>query len=213
MSSEVSVRRTITRARLADAAMEVFAERGVQGASVEQLCEAAGFTRGAFYSNYNNKNELCVAIVERRLDAHLQLAREAVVGLATRETPEPLSLDELLRISIHALLEANGGDGGERLPTLAAFEFRLHAVRDPSFRDEYQAIVDQTSAALLEMLTQVVLPHGYVMRVTPALAISIVEGAMDIGSLITELENRPVPLEVRVDLLVGMLTTLFVKTT
>ena len=42
-------RRSATRARLLEGALDVFAERGFNGASVEDICERAGFTRGAFY--------------------------------------------------------------------------------------------------------------------------------------------------------------------
>lgn len=43
-----SPRREATRQRILDAAREVFAERGVIGGTVEDICERAGFTRGAF---------------------------------------------------------------------------------------------------------------------------------------------------------------------
>ena len=51
--TEVAKRsRTQTRRRLIEAAPRVFVERGIGGASVAQICSAAGFTRGAFYSNF-----------------------------------------------------------------------------------------------------------------------------------------------------------------
>src|SRR5262245_8770864 len=53
-----------TRARLFLAAAKVFAEYGVGGATVEQIAAAAGFTRGAFYSNFATKEELMVAMLE-----------------------------------------------------------------------------------------------------------------------------------------------------
>ncbi|MFS2056347.1 TetR/AcrR family transcriptional regulator, partial [Variovorax sp. CT11-76] len=46
----ISARRAATQARLADAAVAVFARKGVPGSTVEEICEEAGFTRGAFYS-------------------------------------------------------------------------------------------------------------------------------------------------------------------
>ena len=46
--TELTARRAATRERLVDAAVVVFAEKGVLGAAVEEICEAAGFTRGAF---------------------------------------------------------------------------------------------------------------------------------------------------------------------
>jgi AcrR family transcriptional regulator len=55
-----------TRARLLVAAGELFAERGVNGASVEQIAERAGFSRGAFYGNFADKHELVVELLKRR---------------------------------------------------------------------------------------------------------------------------------------------------
>ncbi|CAL8896187.1 hypothetical protein KVA01_22200 [Kocuria varians] len=53
--------RSATRLKLIRTAPAVFAEQGVEGASVSDLCAAAGFTRGAFYSNFETKHELAVA--------------------------------------------------------------------------------------------------------------------------------------------------------
>lgn len=66
--SETTPRREATRLRLVEAAIREFAARGIDATSVEQLCEAAGFTRGAFYSNFATKDDLCVAILEHHRD-------------------------------------------------------------------------------------------------------------------------------------------------
>ena len=53
----------------------MFAERGVIGGTVEDICERAGFTRGAFYSNFGDKDDVVDALVEReheRLLGHLE---------------------------------------------------------------------------------------------------------------------------------------------
>ncbi|WP_238693969.1 MULTISPECIES: TetR/AcrR family transcriptional regulator [unclassified Kocuria] len=52
--------RPATRLKLIRSAPAVFAEQGIDGASVSDLCAAAGFTRGAFYSNFETKHELAV---------------------------------------------------------------------------------------------------------------------------------------------------------
>ena len=57
--------RPATRERLLDAASEVFGERGFAAATVEEVCERAGFTRGAFYSNFATKEELLLALLDR----------------------------------------------------------------------------------------------------------------------------------------------------
>src|SRR4051794_36901677 len=57
--------RAETRTRLLDAAVTVFSERGIAAATVEEITEVAGFTRGAFYSNFADKSELVVALIDR----------------------------------------------------------------------------------------------------------------------------------------------------
>jgi len=59
-------RRAQTRERLLDAAAEVFNRLGYHGASLEAVAEAAGYTKGAVYSNFASKAELFVALAERR---------------------------------------------------------------------------------------------------------------------------------------------------
>ncbi len=56
--TETTPRREQTRMRLVEAAIDEFAVRGLDATSVEQLCEAAGFSRGAFYSNFATKDDL-----------------------------------------------------------------------------------------------------------------------------------------------------------
>jgi len=71
----------LTRARLLESAAVVFGERGVNGASVEQIAERAGFSRGAVYGNFEGKNELVLALLKDRADRELReltaLGREA----------------------------------------------------------------------------------------------------------------------------------------
>jgi AcrR family transcriptional regulator len=67
-------RRAQTRAALLDAAARVFVERGFAGASVEAIAAEAGYTRGAFYSNFATKEELFVALLQER---GFELARSA----------------------------------------------------------------------------------------------------------------------------------------
>lgn len=61
--------RTATRRRLIASSEGVFAEKGIDGASIGELCAAAGFTRGAFYSNFATKLDLAVAVFENLVDS------------------------------------------------------------------------------------------------------------------------------------------------
>jgi len=71
-------RRELTRSTLIDAAADVFARRGFHAASLEEIAETAGFTRGAIYKNFENKEELFFAVIQRRIDAQLSRFREVL---------------------------------------------------------------------------------------------------------------------------------------
>ena len=82
-----SRRRDLTRQRLLDAAAEVFAEVGLDAASVEAICERAGFTRGAFYSNFDSKDELFLELAGRVAGERVAAVRARVAELETRRRP------------------------------------------------------------------------------------------------------------------------------
>ncbi|MER7079795.1 transcriptional regulator, TetR family [Saccharopolyspora kobensis] len=71
----------VTRTRLLDAAAEVFAEHGVAGASVERIADRAGYTRGAFYGHFADKDAVVAALLEERT----RREREEVAQLAASE--------------------------------------------------------------------------------------------------------------------------------
>ena len=66
-----------TRDKLFEAATRVFEEQGIGSASIEAIAAAAGFSRGAFYSNFKSKDELIIAMledhVERSIERNLDL--------------------------------------------------------------------------------------------------------------------------------------------
>lgn len=57
-----------TREKLFEAAARVFEEQGIGTASIEIIAAAAGFTRGAFYSNFKSKDELIIAMLEDHVE-------------------------------------------------------------------------------------------------------------------------------------------------
>ncbi|MEX3858119.1 TetR/AcrR family transcriptional regulator [Paraburkholderia sp. BR10923] len=57
-----------TRERLLDAARRSFIERGLAATSVEHIAEAAGYTRGAFYSNFSSQLELLLELLQRDVE-------------------------------------------------------------------------------------------------------------------------------------------------
>src|SRR6202011_4408313 len=61
-----------TRDKLFEAAARMFEEQGIGGASVEAIAAAAGFTRGAFYSNFKSKDELIIAMLEDHVEQSIR---------------------------------------------------------------------------------------------------------------------------------------------
>jgi AcrR family transcriptional regulator len=70
-----------TRERLLAAARTVFARSGFHGASVEEIASEAGFSTGALYSNFDGKEDLFLAVMERAIEEH---AREITAAVAAR---------------------------------------------------------------------------------------------------------------------------------
>ena len=137
----VTRRRAETRQRLLDGASIVFAEEGFGRASVEDVCERAGYTRGAFYSNFASLDELFLAMWEQRSAALLESISAALA--ATGE--ETLSLED----GIDRMLEVIPvDDHWYRIES----EFTAHALRDPSLRGVVSAREAQIAAALLPFI-------------------------------------------------------------
>ena len=56
----------VTRVRLIEAAERLFIRKGFDSASVEEISETAGYSRGAFYSNFDNKEQIFLDVIDRR---------------------------------------------------------------------------------------------------------------------------------------------------
>jgi AcrR family transcriptional regulator len=108
-----------TRARLLDAAEEVFARRGFGGTTLEQIAERAGYTRGAVYANFASKDELFLAVLDRWLDADI-----AHGGQINEESPS-------VRDALGRLRELEGNRFADRTRFMLLTEFRLYALRNP----------------------------------------------------------------------------------
>src|SRR5208337_3020320 len=76
----------VTRTRLVEAAERLFIRKGFDDASVDEISEMAGYSRGAFYSNFDNKEQVFLAVIDRRrpkaLDDILQRVSEPVERIA-----------------------------------------------------------------------------------------------------------------------------------
>lgn len=123
-----------TRARLLDAAAQVFAEVGLGEASVEAVCERAGFTRGAFYSNFDSKDELFVELAGRFVSQQVEAVRERVAALIECGPAADGAPDDMV-----GLVEALDVPGDVRLGVLLMSEIRNRAMRDAKTAEAYLA--------------------------------------------------------------------------
>lgn len=135
-------RRAETRQRLLDAAFDAFAEEGFGRCTVEQICERAGFTRGAFYSNFSSLEELFLAMWELR---SAEMLRE-LTGVLESETGADV---QDLRAGVEQVLRAVPLD--DKWFRITA-EFTAHALRNPPLRRVMVARENAIVAALLPVL-------------------------------------------------------------
>ncbi|WP_052462317.1 TetR/AcrR family transcriptional regulator [Nigerium massiliense] len=177
MSSLISQRRSLTRERLIRAALPVFAEKGVAAASVEEICEAAGFTRGAFYSNFESKDDLCIALLEWQCEQSLADVRSTVDSLVLTDDPP---FDVLARRALEMFTASQWSD---RAWVLAEAELRLYAAREDSLRAAYREFEDRTLAAFADIIVEALAPRGYRLVLPAVEAIAILAGAYQHGVL------------------------------
>ncbi|MGO1927153.1 MAG: TetR/AcrR family transcriptional regulator [Brachybacterium tyrofermentans] len=91
-------RKENTRTKLVRASLDVFVEKGIDGVTVDDLVRAAGFTRGAFYSNFSTKEEVFSALFASVTEEMLEIANTSVasaLAAAHAEGSTPGSLSEI----------------------------------------------------------------------------------------------------------------------
>jgi AcrR family transcriptional regulator len=126
-----------TRRELLDAAARVFAREGYQAASVEAVAEAAGFSRGALYSNFKSKEDLFLALYEERIERRRRELREVIERAGDPQAglrPAGANVMDVL--------------AKEREWFLLYYEFALHAARDRDFARRFEAVREEGLADL-----------------------------------------------------------------
>lgn len=118
--------RAQTRKRLLQAAGTVFAERGYDRASLDDVAAAAGLTKGAVYSSFTGKDDLFYALMRERIGERLRLVAEAVERQAT--------VRDITRAAGSGLAQLMSS---QRDWHLLFIEFWARAVRDPELHGEF----------------------------------------------------------------------------
>ena len=120
-------RRVETRANLIEAAFRVFAGKGFGQVRIDDVCAAAGYTRGAFYSNFDSLEELFFTLY----DESARLIAGQVTDALTARDINPGLEAVIERVTATLLLDRDW--------LLIKTDFLLHAARNPAVADRLAA--------------------------------------------------------------------------
>ena len=171
-------RREQTRDDLIAAADRLFVEGGFHATSLDQIAAAAGYTKGAVYSNFASKEDLFFAVYERR------------AGVAEEQITELLAADPaagLGRISS----DTSGRHGRDDGWLAVFFEFWAHVIRHPELRGRFAGIHRRVQVPIADALERVAAERGVELPVA-ALPLAVASGAMQIGLALERLTQPEV---------------------
>jgi len=136
-------RRQQTRDYLLKAAAQVFSERGFHGATLDEVAAVAGFTKGAVYSNFKNKEDLFMALFQATYDREMEALRAT---LESSEVPPEARLSDFVGLIRNGTREAGTNFG------VLYEEFWLYAVRNPTAREQLNRLEEENVRAIAQII-------------------------------------------------------------
>jgi AcrR family transcriptional regulator len=137
-------RKQATRAELVAAARRVFLRRGFHAASLDEIADEAGFTKGAVYSNFEGKDDLFLAV----LDDHVERRVGNYEATAFKEE----TVDGFIRLMARGQFVL---DAEELAWQPLLVEFWTHASRHDALRDQvsvrHSRVIDAAAAVLVRL--------------------------------------------------------------
>jgi AcrR family transcriptional regulator len=130
----------LTRERLLEAAHTLFLEQGYAGATIEDITAAAGFTRGAFYSNFNGKPQILLELLLRSYASMMSEAHEIAASGS--------DVDQMRS----ALLAYYGKLLDQREYFLLCAEARLLSMRDADFRQRFNEVLENEHGQIVQLM-------------------------------------------------------------
>jgi AcrR family transcriptional regulator len=130
-------RKANTRSDLLAAARHVFLRRGFHAASLDEIAEKAGYTKGAVYSNFTGKDDLFIAL----LDEHYADRTRAYAELILEQDEVEQSFRAVARFMLDAYAREPGW-----WPLLS--DFAHHAAHDPELQERLRGTREQFLDAL-----------------------------------------------------------------
>jgi AcrR family transcriptional regulator len=170
-------KRDVTRARLLAAGRKIFGRSGFHAASLEEIADEAGFSKGALYYNFGDKAGLFLALLDERLEERVDTISAAFEGAGSWQE----GVREGARRFIASLDE-------NREWQLLYFEFWAHAARDPVLRPRLAASLEAMRAGVAAVLEQ--RAHELGIRAEEAERLAIAVNALANGIML-EWHARP----------------------
>lgn len=158
-----------TRSCLMRSAAKVFARRGLHQASIDDVTADAGYTKGAFYANFDSKEDLFLAMLDERFEQRLEQIRRLMASGDEVDSQARAAGEEFA-----AFLAAD--PDWQRL----FFEFAAHAARNDGFRRELVKRYGTIREGIAEALARRANELGLEMPV-PAEQIALMTFAMANG--------------------------------
>lgn len=121
--------RAEVRERILDAALVGFAANGFGGTTIDDVAAAAGFTKGAVYSNFASKDDLFFALVDRQIALRVAMVQELLTPVDELNADTTRLIGERLTEAIH----------GNTDHQILFFEYWLRAIRDPATQKRFAA--------------------------------------------------------------------------
>jgi AcrR family transcriptional regulator len=181
--SRQKARTEATRRKLLSAAEAIFARDGFEAARLEDIAAAAGYTRGAFYANFDSKEDIFFALLEAWVSERLA---EVNALLDRHETPEQ---------RLAALRDHYAQFAKKRRLALLSMEFKLFAIRHPRAQTRLRARNRRLRACGVEILNRVAAEAGAKLPVS-ASAAGTALGAFSHAMLVEHLvDPASMPLE------------------
>jgi AcrR family transcriptional regulator len=133
-----------TRQALIRAGMALFAERGLDAPSLDEICERAGFTRGAFYVHFEDRDDFVVAVMDQVGSSFLKAVLEATAG------------EQSLAATAQRFLASI--ESGQ-YPLMGKSGLRFHQLltacaRSPAIRERYVALVQQSEGLVARLFDE-----------------------------------------------------------
>jgi AcrR family transcriptional regulator len=173
-ASRQAERTEVTRRKLLDAAKQIFAKNGFEAARLEDISSGAGYTRGAFYANFDSKEDIFFALFEEWVKERIDSLTEA---LSRHSDP----LQKLAALRKHYALQAK-----DRRLVLISLEFKLFALRHPEAQARLQKRHRRIRACFGELFSELLRPLGKTLPIANPAA-STCLGAVAQGLLLEHL--------------------------